>query len=462
MTFAQSAKSIKDLVFIPHDYQKDAIAWVASKDVSGLFLPPGLGKTSSVLEAFRRLRGEGKVDKMLVVAPIRVCHIVWPDEIKKWINFNNFTCAVMHGPQKDTEIKRDVDIYCVNPDGLKWLLSKMARKEFKVGERWMLVVDESSNFKNSRSQRFKLMKSISNRFTRKVILTGTPAPNGLQNVWSQVYLLDNGARLGKYVTQFFNTYFYPVGYMGYEQRLREGADEEIYGVLNDLILHKSRNELNMPELLKNVIKVELPASARKVYNDMKSNLMAEVDAGLAIASNSAVMAGKLKQIANGALYGEDRVVMTIHEAKIDAVKEIYNSLDGRPLLVFYEYHHDINRLKEVFPNAPVLGGGVTQAEANKAVKMWNAKQLPIMFLHPASAGHGLNLQASGCEDVCFFSITWDQELHEQAIGRVWRQGIEQPVTAHYIVGNKTIDERILNVLDGKEKLQNALLSALEK
>ena len=464
MSFASTVKqSASKVEFKPHAYQSSAIKWVMDQETSGLFLPPGMGKTAIILAAFKKLKDAGLVSKLFIVAPIRVCHLVWPVELHKWADFEGLTATVLHGPKKNELLKEDTDIYCVNPDGLKWLIGQVAKGSIDIPEDAMLAVDESSNFKNARSQRFKLLKSLKSLFGRRVIATGTPAPNGFENLWPQVYILDNGKRLGKYITAFRNNFFYPSGYMGYEYKLRRGADEEIYELIDDIVLHKSRDELDMPGLTKVSIKVELPKEARAKYEEMKTELATVVDAGeVVVASNAAVMAGKLKQISNGALYDEEKNIIRVHRAKIDAVQELHESLDGQPMLIFYEYRHDLAALQEAFPNAPHIGGGVSTADAERHVSHWNAGKTPVMFLHPASAGHGLNLQSGGCHDVVFYSITWDAELYEQAIARVWRQGVKSGVTVHHIVSENTIDERIMSVVDGKLSLQNAVLEAVKK
>ena len=446
-------------IFKPHKYQSEAIKWLCSKPEVGLFLPPGLGKTAISLYAFDVLQRANKIDKLFIIAPIRPIYLVWPNEISKWAQFNGIKYAILHGKDKEKALLEDADVYLINPEGLKWF-SRHVTKLFSTGK-WALLVDESSNFKNSRSKRFKLLKKWLNYFERRSILTGTPAPNGLENIWSQLFILDGGHRLGKFITAYRNKYFYPSGYMGYEHELQPGADKLIYEKIDDIVMHKSRDEINMPDLLRNIIQVKLPSPATKVYKDMAREYLAIADKEVITAVNAAVMSGKLKQISNGAVYSEDGSTAIVHDAKIDAIQELLDSLEGQPLLVFYEFKHDLNRLKKTF-SAPNLGGGVKPKDASEIVQKWNAGEIPILLLHPKSAGHGLNLQAGGCHDVCWFSITWDQELHEQAISRVWRQGIDSAVTSHYIVAKSTIDEYIMTILDGKADLQNALLEAIKK
>jgi SNF2 family DNA or RNA helicase len=444
-----------------HEYQKDGVHWMLRNQNCGMFLPPGLGKTAIVLQAFKWMQKHAAAQKMIVIAPIRVMHLVWPIEIKKWADFNKLTITILHGPKKTQALSKDTDIYVINPEGLKWF-SKYASEFFEGPNKWALVIDESSNFKNGRSQRFKLIKKW-NYFDRRIILTGTPAPNGLINLWSQIYILDQGARLGKFVTAFRNRYFYPAGYMGYEFRLQDNADQRIYEAINDIVMHKGREEIDMPELITNEINVQLPLIARHTYEEMKRDFVALHNGKIIAAPTASTMGNKLRQMSSGAVYtDDDGTWVDVHDAKIEAVKELSDSLDGNPLLIFYEYRHDLARLQKAFPDSRYLGGGVKTKEAKEIVTLWNASEIPQLLLHPASAGHGLNLQEGKCTDLCWFTITWDQEMHEQAIGRVWRQGQKNGVTSHYIVADDTIDRHVIDVLEGKNNLQTALLNALKK
>jgi SNF2 family DNA or RNA helicase len=411
-----------------------------------------------MLSAFKELRKQGLIKKMLVICPIRPAHIVWPAEIAKWQQFSDLKISVVHGPDKKAALAANADVYVINPDGLAWLYKQPNR----FGPSWMLCVDESSNFKNGRSVRFKILRHLLSSFSRRVIMTGSFAPNGLKNIWSQVYLLDEGRRLGRFVTHFFNTFFYASGYLGYEHTLREGADVQIYSLISDIVVHKSRDLLNMPGLTKNIIKIDMPNTSRAQYDEMRREMVIDIAGEEITAVNAAVKIGKLKQMSNGSLYAPDGSTRMLHSAKVEALVELHEELEGRPLLVFYEYLHDLAQLQKAFPKAPALGGHTSSKDALKHITAWNQGNVPVMFLHPASAGHGLNLQSGGCQDVAFFSITWDLELHDQAIGRVWRQGAAGGVTAHYLVGRRTIDESIIAVLDGKATLQQALMEAVEK
>lgn len=365
--------------FTPHPYQFDGIKHLLQHPDAGLFYPPGLGKTATTLAAFVTLKKKGVVDKMLVIAPLRVCHMVWPYEVEDWADFEGLSVGVLHGNNKGKVLAEQHDIYVINPDGLQWLL----KQKVKFDLSWMLVVDESTVAKNGSSKRSKMMHKMARDFGRSVILTGTPAPNGLINLWSQVKILDGGERLGKYITGFRNRYFYPSGYMGYEYKLQDGAESRIYSAIEDIILHKSQDELDLPERLYNTIKVQLPDKAMKIYNDMKDHLIAELGPQeLAVAMNAAVVTGKLKQITNGGMWNEGEIKF-LHDAKTDVVESLTNELDGRPLLVMYEYKHDLERLLDRFPGAPHIGGGVSTKKSDGICNRWNRGELPLLLVHPA-------------------------------------------------------------------------------
>lgn len=464
MPFRNGVVNTEKPYFKPHSYQVEGIKWVCEKYYSGVLFPPGLGKTAVVLSAFKILRHKGEVDKMFVIAPLRVCHMVWPVEVQQWADFEHLSVGVLHGKDKDKVLSQDHDIYVINPDGIRWFSTQIAKKNFTFKfDKWLLVCDESTNFKNHSSQRFKSLKRLLDFFDRRVILTGTPVPNGLSNLWSQVYILDKGTRLGHYITQFRNTFFYPAGYMGYEYNIQPGAEQRIYELVDDIVMHKSQDELSLPPRLSNEISVCLPDKAQKIYKNMKNEYVAQLsDSQYSIAVNAAVATGKLKQIANGALYNEDRSIQRIHYEKISAVRELYDSLGGRPLMVFYEYRHDLEALMDEFPGTPYLGGGVSAKQTSTTIGLWNNGELKIMFLHPASCGHGLNLQHGGCHDICWYSIPFDLEIYDQANARVHRQGVKNSVIIHHIVSKDTIDERIMKILKSKDDVQKELLNYLLK
>lgn len=441
-----------------HDYQIDGRNWILSHNNSGLFFPPGLGKTLVTLSAIDILIKAGAIDKVFIIAPIRVIHAVWPEEIKKW-DFD-LSIGVCHGSDKDKIIKQDHDIYAINPEGLKWFMN--SHKSILEKKRFMLVCDESTLFKNHGSIRFKMLKSILKLFIRRIILTGTPAPNGLIQLWSQIYILDMGHRLGSGITKYRMRWFQR-SFDGFGWDIREGSEYEIYKAIDDIVMHKSNDELNLPELVYNNIMIELPPEARKYYKEMKDTFvieLSEMDESI-IAPTAAAKAAKLKQISNGMIYGDNKEHIKIHDEKLKACQELVSSLAGRPLMVVYEYLHDFKVLKETF-KAPHIGGGISGQELSSIIARWNKGEIPILLVQPKATGHGLNLQDGGCHDVLHYSITFDLELYEQINARVHRQGVKNNVTIHHLVGEKTIDQRIMRVLTDKSSLQKELMSYLLK
>lgn len=444
--------------FEPHDYQQDGINWILSHQGAGLFLPPGLGKTSITLSAIDVLKQANEIDRVLIIAPLRVCYMVWRQEVDKW-DFP-FTIGLLHGKDKDTVVRQKHDIYLINPEGINWLVHSHMQLFSKY--KFMLVCDESTLFKNHSSLRFKMLKHILPMFKRKLILTGTPAPNGLLQLWSQIFILDGGKRLGKNISAFRRQWFIP-NYDKFGYIMRDGADDQIYTAINDIVMHKSTDELELPEKLYNTILVQLPTTALKLYKEIKNDFISQIeDETLITAMNAASQASKLKQIANGMLYNDDKEGVNIHDEKLSALEELVDSLGGRPLLVVYEFNHDLHKLQSTFKNAPRIGGGVTGKELESIVERWNKGQLPVLLIQPKAGGHGLNMQDGGCHDIVWYSITFDLELYEQVNARVHRQGVKNTVTIHHIVAESTVDKKIMRVLEGKAKLQDALLDSLLK
>lgn len=444
--------------FKPHDYQQDGINWILSHQGAGLFLPPGLGKTSITLSAIDILKQANIIDRVLIIAPLRVCYMVWRQEIDKW-DFP-FSIGLLHGKDKDTVVRQKHDIYLINPEGINWLVNNHLQLFSKY--KFMLVCDESTLFKNHSSLRFKMLKYILSIFKRRLILTGTPAPNGLLQLWSQIFILDNGKRLGKNISTFRRQWFMP-GYDGFSYIMRDGADDQIYTAINDIVMHKSTDELELPEKLYNTILIQLPTMALKLYKEIKNDFISQIgDETLITAMNAASQASKLKQIANGMLYNDDKEGINIHDEKLSALEELIDSLGGRPLLVVYEFNHDLHKLKSIFKNAPHIGGGVTGKELETIISKWNKGELPVLLIQPRAGGHGLNMQDGGCHDIVWYSITFDLELYEQVNARVHRQGVKNAVTIHHIVAENTVDKKIMRVLEGKAELQDALLDSLLK
>lgn len=455
--------------FRPHPYQKAAIKFCVGQGAAGLFLDPGLGKTSIMLATYKVLRAKGLVKKMLVVAPLRPAYSVWPGEIAKWADFNGFKWALLHGPEKDARVRGDADIHIINPEGLAWLFSTYGRKGPLLrrtgSDPWpwdMLVVDESTRFKHTNTNRFKTLRPYLRHFRRRYILTGSPAPNGLMDLFGQVFILDGGASLGGYITHYRSTYFNPTGYGGYEWVIKPGAEKQIYEKLQPLVMRLSAEDyLDLPPLLYNTVEVDLPAKARGVYRQMEEDLVTVLESEVITAANAAAATNKCRQVANGGLYHEGGEKWTdVHEAKVEAVQEIVEELGGKPVLIAYEYAHDLSRLHKAFPGAPHIGGGVPASRFAAIERAWNAGEIPVLLAQPQSVAHGLNLQGTAAT-VIWHSLTWNLEDYEQFIRRVWRQGQKERVVVHHVVAKGTVDEVVLETLQNKDRTQKSLLDSLK-
>lgn len=474
----------------PHDYQKKAVKFLQARQVGGLFLEPGLGKTSITLDVISRCKKEGLVNKVLIIAPLRVCYNVWPEEIKKWANFSHLRCCILHGKDKDKLLASDdYDVYLVNPEGLKWLFDaqKIAsnsfggKKRHKIvvdTRRWakfgfdMLIVDELSKFKSSSSDRFKMIKPLISSFRFRYGLTGSPAANGLINLFGQMYIIDNGRTFGQYITNFRNAYF-ESDYLGYTYTIREGAEKEIYAAIKPYVLSmKATDYLDMPDYIETNIYVEMDAKSRKVYDSLEDELFAKLDNNVITAATAGAASIKCRQVANGAVYLDpevkalvktsDKEWAVVHDAKIEALVDLIDELQGKPLLIAYEFAHDLERLKKALgKDTPHIGTGVSMKETQRIVDNFNRGRIPVLLGHPASMGHGLNMQDS-CNHVCWFNITWDYELYDQFVRRVYRQGNNSSkVFIYRIVCKDTIDNAIVGMLSNKTETQNALFAALK-
>jgi SNF2 family DNA or RNA helicase len=326
----------------------------------------------------------------------------------------------------------------------------------------MLVVDESTRFKHGNTQRFKTLKPYLREFKRRYILTGSPAPNGLLDLFGQCYLLDGGAALGGYITHYRMEHFDPVGFGGYQWALKPGHDKLIEEKLRPLVMRLSAEDyLDIPPLINNTVTVTLPDAAMKVYREMETLLVAQVKDEQVVAANAAAATTKCRQIANGGIYHEGGSEWShIHEAKVEAVKELVEELSGKPALVAYEYRHDLERLQRAFPDAPHIGGGVSAAAFARIEHEWNRGEIPVLLAQPQSVAHGLNLQGTGAA-VIWAGLTWDLEVAEQFVRRVWRQGQKETVVQHFIVAKGTVDEVVMRALARKDKTQSSLLAALK-
>ena len=433
----------------PHDYQIRAAQHLLDHGGAGLFLDPGLGKTSVVLAALTKLRA-----RALVIAPLRVCYSVWPREVEKWADFNHLSVAVLHGQDKEKALLRHADIDVINPEGLKWLV-KQTLPAYDV-----LVIDESTKFKHTDTQRFKLLKPLLKRFPRRWILTGTPAPNGLMDLFGQIYILDQGWRLGHYITHYRRAFFHEIKRPTHTEWVpQRGADEAIFARLSDICLRMSAEDyLQMPECLFNDIVVDIP---RREYDSMLEQYLIEMEEGAITAANAAAKVIKLRQIADGAVYDDHRVAHPIHDAKIDALEELIEEQSGQPLLVAVAFQHDVDRIRARLGALPYLGGGVSARKSDLIAEAWNRGEVPVLLAHPASIAHGLNLQAGG-RAVVWFGLDWNLELYDQFNRRVYRQGQTHGVVVHHIVAARTVDEKILTALQEKDDVQIKMLDFLKE
>jgi SNF2 family DNA or RNA helicase len=479
-------KKVKELEFAVkaqswkcHPYQKKAAQFLVDRAAAGLFLDPGLGKTSSTLAALVKLKEKGMFRHALILAPLRVARNVWPAEVKKWKEFNHLKVVVLHGPNKDELLKEEADIYVMNFEGLDWLLGATQKRDFlgkiktvythenlKKLDPEILVIDESSRVKSTTTGRFRALKTALPKFQRRWILTGTPAPNGMLDLFGQVYAMDQGAALGQFITRYKMDYFINLDRQGWKWEIKKGAEEEIYKKLRPYVLRLAAEDyLDLPELIENNIVVDLPPKAKRVYEDLEDEFLSLLDTGTTVlAPSAAAVRIKCQQIVGGALFDgrEDRAWTEIHSEKVDALSDLVEDLQGSPLLVAYAFTHELTRiLKALGKETPYLGQGVSPAREAEIIRDWNLGKIPVLLGHPASMGHGLNLQGAG-NHVCWFGLNYDFELYDQFNRRVLRQGnTHKHVTVHHIVARGTVDEAILRALRRKEKSQGALLDALK-
>lgn len=444
------------MIYNPHPYQRYATNKILEQDAVGLFLDMGLGKTVSTLTAVDQLLYDYfDVEKVLVIAPLRVAQKTWPDEIRKWDHLKHLRISRVLGNEKQrlAALQVKADIWIINRENVEWLVDL-------YGKNWpfdMVVIDELSSFKSSKAKRFRALRKVRPMIKRIVGLTGTPAPNGLIDLWPQVYLLDQGERLGKTVTGYRSRYFDP----GKRNRTvifswdpKPGAEEAIYSKLEDLCVSMSAEDwLQMPERIDREVMVQIPEAVRAQYDQLERDLLLPVAGGDITADTMAILSNKLLQMANGAVYDENGATREIHQAKIEALDDILEAANGQPVLVFYNYQHDRDRLLKHIPAARVL-------DTEDDIEKWNQGKIPVMLAHPASAGHGLNLQAGG-NIIVWFGLTWSLELYQQANARLYRQGQDKSVIIHHLVAEETIDGDVMAALAGKDVSQKALLEAVK-
>lgn len=448
-----------------HGYQRTAVDHIKEHPDSALFLDMGLGKTVSTLTAIVDLINVFEVSKVLIVAPKRVAEMTWGDEVNNWKHLNGLRVSVIKGTAKQREAaaRADADIYTVSRDNLVWLLQMWGGEKVPYD---MLVLDELSSFKNHQAKRFKAAKVIRRGCNRVVGLTGTPAPNGLIDLWAQVYLIDGGARLGKNITDYRANYFRPGAQNGgivYEYKPLPDTAEVLSEKIADITLSmKALDFLDMPELNYITNYVELSPKTMKAYENFEREQVLELLRGAGsgyaeiTAVSAAALSNKLLQYAGGAIYDADRNVYAVHDEKIETLKEMIEATGGAPVLVAYNFQHEKNRILEALKDY-----GAEALEGVESVRRWNAREIPVLVTHPASAGHGLNMQKGG-NRVIWFGVTWSLELYQQFNARLWRQGQRNGVFVHHIVTRGTIDEKVINALSGKATTQDGLMAAVKE
>ena len=445
----------------PHKYQTFAIEFIKNHPVAAILLDMGMGKTSIVLTALNYLMFESfEVQKVLIIAPLRVARNTWSDEIKKWDHLNGlrYSIAVGTAAERRKALMADADIYIINRENVPWLVEKSGLP-FDYD---CVIVDELSSFKNWQAKRFKALMKVRPKIRRIVGLTGTPSSNGLMDLFAEFKVLDMGQRLGRFISQYRLNYFKPDRMNGpivYTYKLLPGAEERIYDRISDITISmKAADYLDMPALISTEYKVYLDDDERAKYEEMKDELVLQLPGGEITAANAASLSGKLSQLANGAIYDDDGSVNAFHERKLDALEDLIEAANGKPIMVAYWFKHDLSRITERLKHLKV---NFEKLDSDKSIENWNVGRLQVGLIHPASAGHGLNLQSGG-NVIVWFGITWSLELYQQTIARLWRQGqTSGTVTVIHIVTDGTVDERILKALAAKDNTQKALIDAVK-
>lgn len=438
-----------------HEYQKYSIEFIKKNPISAIFLDCGLGKTVITLTAIKDLILDSfEVKKVLVICPLRVA-TVWNDELHNWSHLDGLTISTAIGSQSERleALKQKADIYIINRENVEWLVNKSGSKfDFD-----MLVIDELSSFKSYQAKRFKSLLKVRPEVTRIVGLTGTPTSNGLMDLWAEYRILDFGKRLGRFITHYREQYFIPDkrnANVVFSYKLIPGAKEAIYKKISDVTISmKAVDYLDMPSKVINQVKVQLSDEEMSVYQEMKDDMVASLDDDFEIdAFNAAALSNKLLQMANGAVYDENKEVHYIHDRKLDALEDLIEQANGKPALIAYWFKHDALRIKKRFE--------VREIKTEQDIIDWNLGLITVALIHPASAGHGLNLQKGG-STLIYFGLTWSLELYEQCNARLWRQGQKDTVVIHHIIAKDTIDEAVMRALKSKEKTQTALINAVK-
>ncbi len=449
------------MIYRPHDYQKFAINFILEHPIAAVFLDMGMGKSSITLTAIMELMYDRfEVSKVLIVAPLRVCKYTWPQEIVKWEHLSGlrFSLATGTAAERKMALKADADIYIVNRENIPWLIDESGIP-FDYD---MVVIDELSSFKNHQSKRFKAFMKVRPWVKRIVGLTGTPSSNGLMDLYAEFKMLDMGERLGRFISQYRNAYFRPGrtnGMIVYNYVPLPGADKQIYKKISDITISmKGTDYLEMPELVNSRYEVYMDEHEAELYDGMEKELVLALPDGEITAANAAVLSGKLLQMSNGAIYSDDESVYSIHDRKLDALEDIIEAANGRSVLIAYWFQHDLDRIEKRLSDKKI---GFEKLDSDGSIARWNKGEIPVALIHPASAGHGLNLQDGG-NFLVWFGLTWSLELYQQTVARLWRQGQQSgTVVVQHIITDRTIDEDVMDALEHKEVTQSRLIAAVK-
>lgn len=445
----------------PHNYQTYATRYIEEHPISAVLLDMGLGKTSITLTALNDLLFDSfEAHRILVIAPLRVARDTWTAEADKWDHLQSLICSVAVGTEAERRaaLLKPADIYIINRENVQWLIED-SKLPFSFDT---IVIDELSSFKNYQAKRFRVLMKVRPHVRRIIGLTGTPSSNGLMDLWAEFRLLDMGARLGRFISRYRLEYFQPDkrnGQVVFSYKPLPGAEQRIYDKISDITISmRSTDLLKMPELVSSEYSVRLSDEERKRYDALKQDLVLQLPGGEITAANAAALTGKLCQMANGAIYTDDGGTVNLHDRKLDALEDIIEAAGGKPLLVAYWFKHDLSRITERLQKLHIP---FSKLDSSESIKRWNNSELPVALIHPASAGHGLNLQSGG-SCIVWFGLTWSLELYQQTIARLWRQGQSaETVVVQHIVAKGTIDEQILKVLSKKDSTQSALIDAVK-
>lgn len=454
--------------FVPHEYQRYALEWLIQRTVidgqqgGAFFLDPGLGKTSITLAWLRLLKILGISQKTLIIAPLRVVYSVWPREVAKWDQFQDFKVSIIHGTptQRLKALATPAEIYLINPEGVEWLAChfKLKTLDFQT-----LVVDESSKFKQWGAKRTKALKKLIPDFQRRLILTGTPSPRSIEDLFSQMFIVDQGETLGTAISRFQERYFYRGGFSGYERIPLKGSKEEIESLIAHACLRMdAADHLDLPSLLVNDVWVDLPPDVFKNYKTLERKMFLELEnEGTFTPLNAGSKYLACKQLANGGLYDADKTVHHIHTAKVEAIKDLVEELNGKPVLIAFQYKHDLERLKTAFGKIAYIDGTVNAKETDSIVEKWNQGSIPILAVQPQAISHGVNMQAGPGRDIVWMGLTDDLEVYLQLNARIHRQGVTGQVRVHRILATRTVDVAVKDRIESKDRSQKSFLEALK-